>query len=41
MATMLVEPFAPWLRELSQALQTPGIAGAFALQPTCWSAMIA
>jgi HSP20 family protein len=29
MATMLVEPFAPWLRELSQALQTPGIAGAF------------
>ncbi len=29
MATMLVEPFAPWLRELSQALQTPGVTGAF------------
>lgn len=29
MATMLVEPFAPWLRELSQAVQNQATAGAF------------
>jgi HSP20 family protein len=29
MTTMLVEPFAPWLRELSQAMQTPGSVAAF------------
>ncbi len=30
MTTMLVEPFAPWLRELSQAsVQTPERSGAF------------
>jgi HSP20 family protein len=29
MATMLVEPFAPWLRELSQVFQTQGNPAAF------------
>ena len=29
MATTLVEPFAPWLRELSQVLHTQGTSGAF------------
>src|ERR1700736_636938 len=29
MATMLVEPFAPWLRDLSQALQAQGAPAAF------------
>lgn len=29
MATTMVEPFAPWLRELSQVLQNQSTAGAF------------
>ena len=29
MATTMVEPFAPWLRELSQVLQNQGTMGAF------------
>jgi HSP20 family protein len=29
MATTLVEPYAPWLRELSQILRTQGTSGAF------------
>lgn len=29
MATTMVEPFAPWLRELSQVLQNQGPVGAF------------
>ncbi len=29
MATTMVEPFAPWLRELSQVLHNQGTAGAF------------
>jgi HSP20 family protein len=29
MATTLVEPYAPWLRELSQVLRTQGASGAF------------
>jgi HSP20 family protein len=29
MATTLVEPYAPWLRELSQVLHTQGTSGAF------------
>jgi HSP20 family protein len=29
MATTLVEPFAPWLRELGQVLNNQGTAGAF------------
>ncbi len=29
MATLLVEPFAPWLRDLSQAIQPQGTASAF------------
>jgi hypothetical protein len=36
MATTLVEPFAPWLRDLSQILQHQGQPGA-SRQPIYWS----
>ena len=35
MATTLVEPFTPWLRELGQVMHNQGTVGAFVPPPIC------